>query len=143
VDDRIRELLQDAFEEAPAREANAAIARARRVRAGGSEDDEEGPQFRAYEMVLATFASFASEQLPRLIYHLESIGAHLPDCRGVVIAAFLGDRLYFLDARALVARAAAMLGVSPDELVRRHGTGERRTAVRGAPLLLPGPDQQH
>jgi hypothetical protein len=60
-----------------------------------------------------------------------------------VIAAVLGDRLYFLDARALVARAAAMLGVSPDELVRRHGTGERRTAVRGAPLLLPGPDQQH
>lgn len=139
MDDRLRELLQDAFEEVPAQEANAAIARVRRERAGGSAGDEGGPQYRAYEMVLGSFARFANELLPKLVYHLESIGAHLPRCRGVVIAAFLGDRLYFVDAAAFVARAGKMVGVSADELVRRHGTGESRTAARGEPLLLPGP----
>jgi len=57
----------------------------------------------------------------------------------VLIAAFVGERLHFVHAKAFVARACAMLGVSADELVRRHGTGERRTAVRSDPLLLPGP----
>ena len=76
--------------------------------------------------------------MPKLVYHLESVGAHLPECRGVVISAFLGERLFFLDAKALVARVCAMLGVTAEELVERHGTGERRTAVR-EPLLLPGP----
>lgn len=142
MDDGIRELLQDAFEQVPAREANVAIARARRVRAGGSEHDEDGPQFRAYELVLGTFEKFASEQLAKLVYHLESIGARLPECRGVVIAAFVGDRLYFVDARAFLARAAGRLRISSDELVRRHGTGERRTAMSAAPLLLPGPGQE-
>ena len=139
VDDQVRELLQDAFEDVPAREANAAIARARRVRAGGSGDDEDGPQLRAYELVLGSFATFAAEQLPKLVYHLESIGSHLPDCRGVLIAAFAGDRLHFIDAKAFLSRASSMVGIASDELVRRHGTGERRTAMPAGPLLLPGP----
>ena len=139
LEPRLAELLQDAFASAPAREANSAIARARRERAGGNPDDEGGPALRAYETVLTTFDAFASGVLPRLVYHLESIGAHLPECRGVLIAAFTGETLHFVDAKALVARACAMLGVSPAELVRRHGTGERRTAAPGEPLLLPGP----
>jgi hypothetical protein len=139
MEDRIRELLQDAFRQAPAQEANQAIAQARREAAGSAPDDEEGPAARSYELILTTFAAFASDLVPKLVYHLESIGAHLPDCRGVVIAAFAGDRLYFVEARAFVARACRMLGVTPEDLVRRHGTGERRTAVGSEALLLPGP----
>jgi hypothetical protein len=139
MEDRIRELLQDAFRQSPAQEANQAIAQARREAAGSAPDDEEGPAARSYELILTTFAAFASDLVPKLVYHLESIGAHLPDCRGVVIAAFAGDRLYFVEARAFVARACRMLGVTPEDLVRRHGTGERRTAVGSEALLLPGP----
>jgi hypothetical protein len=139
MEDRIRELLQDAFQKAPAQEANQAIARARREAAGSAPDDEEGPAARSYELILTTFAAFASDLVPKLVYHLESIGAHLPDCRGVVIAAFAGDHLHFVEARAFVARACRMLGITPEDLVRRHGTGERRTAVGSEALLLPGP----
>ena len=139
MDEKLRELLQDAFSECPARDANSAIARVRRERAGGSPDDEEGPSLRAYEIVLTGFEGFARDLLPKLVYHLESIGARLPGCRGVLIAAFVGDRLHFVDAAAFVARAARMVGVSPEELVRRHGTGERSAPAQAGPQLLPGP----
>lgn len=138
MEERLRELLQDAFAEAAPREANSAIARARRQRAGSDPDDDDAPALRSCEIILTAFEPFARELLPKLVYHLESIGAHLPECRGVMIAAFAGDRLYFVDARAFVARAAGLLGVSADELVRRYGTGERRTAAPSGPLLLPG-----
>jgi hypothetical protein len=136
VEEKLRELLQDAFSEAAPIDANVAIARARRQRAGSDPDDDDAPGLRSYEIILEGFEPFATHLLPKLVYHLESIGAHLPDCRGVMIAAFAGARLYFVDARAFVGRACRMLGVSADELVRRHGTGERRTAA-SAPLLLP------
>lgn len=139
MEEKLRELVQDAFSEAAARDANTAISRVRRERAGGDPEDEEGPSLRSYEIILGGFEAFARDLLPKLVYHLESVGAHLPQCRGVVIAAFAGERLYFIDAQKFVARACAMLGVSADELVRRHGTGERRTAVASEPLLLPGP----
>lgn len=138
MEERLKELLAPAFREVPAREANQAIARARRERAGGDPADEDAPVLRSYELVLSTWEAFAREQVPKLVYHLESVGARLPECRGVLISAFAGDRLYFLDARALVSRACALLGVTPDELVERHGLGERRTAAR-EPLLLPSP----
>jgi hypothetical protein len=94
---------------------------------------------RACELVFApdaTFQAFAEQQLPRLVYHLESIGAHLPKAAGVVICLFLGDELHFIRAADFVAEVCAQLGVSAEELVRRHGTGELRTAVRG-PLAKP------
>lgn len=138
MEERLKELLAPAFREVPAREANQAIARARRERAGGDPADEDAPALRSYELVLSTWEAFAREQVPKLVYHLESVGARLPECRGVLISAFAGDRLYFLDARALISRACALLGVTPEELVERHGLGERRTAAR-EPLLLPGP----
>jgi hypothetical protein len=139
VDEKVRELVQDAFSEAPAREANIAISRVRIERAGGDPADDAAPALRSYEIILTGFDGFARELLPKLVYHLESIGAHLPDCRGVVISAFTGERLYFIDAGKFLARASRLLGVTADELVRRHGTGERRTAVPSEPLLLPGP----
>lgn len=138
MEEKLRELLEPAFRDVPAREANVAISRARRERAGGDPDDEEAPFVRSYELVLTSWETFARDQVPKLVYHLESVGAHLPDCRGVMISAFVGERLYFVDARELVLRACRMLGVAPQQLVERYGLGERRTAVSG-PLLLPGP----
>jgi hypothetical protein len=139
VEEKVRELLQDAFSEAAARDANAAILHARRERAGGDPDDDEAPAWRSYEIILTAFEAFARDQLPKLVYHLESVGARLPDCRGVLVAAFAGERLYFVEAGKFIARACRMLGVSADELVRRHGTGEGRGPARSEPLLLPGP----
>jgi hypothetical protein len=95
---------------------------------------------RSYEMVLdprATFASFAADLLPRLVYHLESIGARPPACKGVLVAIFDGDDLHFVQAGDLVARAADLSSVPVEELFRRHGTGESRTAQSGPPLALP------
>lgn len=122
MDERLEKLLEAAHRQVPAQQANEAIA-SERVRNG-----EARPQ-RAYELVLTTFEAFAQDLLPKLVYHLESIGAHLPECTGVVVAAFAGDRLYFVQARALVSSACALLGVTPQTLVALHGTGELRTAV--------------
>ncbi|MCA1828282.1 MAG: hypothetical protein LC689_15270 [Myxococcales bacterium] len=138
MEEKLRELLEPAFREVPAREANQAISRARRERAGGDPDDDDGPALRSYEIVLSSWETFVREQLPKLVYHLESVGAHLPECRGVMISAFLGERLFFVDARALIARVCRMVGVSADQLVERHGTGERHTALRDR-LMLPPP----
>jgi hypothetical protein len=122
MDQRLEKLLEPAYLQVPAMTANEAIGR-ERVRNG------EARPLRSYEMVLTTFDAFARELLPKLVYHLESIGAHLPECAGVVIAAFAEDRLYFLEARALVASACTLLSVTPADLVALHGTGESRTAV--------------
>jgi hypothetical protein len=136
--EQLLELLEPAFREVPGREANQAIARARRERAGGDPDDEAAPAVRSYELVLTTWESFVRDQLPKLVYHLESVGARLPRCRGVMISAFLGERLFLVDAEALLARVCRMLGVTPEQLVARYGLGERGTAVRET-LLLPAP----
>jgi hypothetical protein len=122
MDPRLLQLLGPAYLQASARDANDAIAR-ERERPGDSHP------LRSYELVLTTFEAFARDLLPKLVYHLESIGAHLPDCRGVLIAAFLGEQLYFLEAGALIASACELLQVTPEALVVLHGTGERRTAI--------------
>ncbi len=138
MDERLKELLETAFREVGAREANQEIARARRERAGGDPDDVDAPAVRSYELVLTTWERFVSEQLPKLVYHLESVGAHLPHYQGVIVSAFAGERLYFLDAGAMMERITRILGVTPEQLSERHGLGESRTAVSD-PLLLPGP----
>jgi hypothetical protein len=150
VDDRLRELLSVAFRTVAARDANAAIAQAREeaAKAGAAHArplrDDEGavPLARSYEIVLpdgATFARFAAETLPRLVYHLDSVGARPPVCKGMVLAVFEGDRLHFLRAAEALASAARLADTSVDELFRRHGTGESRTAQRGPPAALPPP----
>jgi hypothetical protein len=136
--EQLLELLEPAFREVPGSEANQAIARARRERAGSDPDDETAPAVRSYELVLSTWERFVRDQLPKLVYHLESVGARLPRCRGVMISAFLGERLFLVDAEALVERVCKILGVTPEQLVARHGLGESSTAKR-EPLLLPGP----
>ena len=137
MEERFQELLEPAFRQVPAREANLAIARARREMAGGDPDDEDGPALRSYEMLLTSWDAFVRDLLPKLVYHLESVRAHLPDCKGVIISAFLGERLYFIEAGLFMRRICRMLGVTPAQLVSRHGTGERKTAVRDPLLLAP------
>ena len=98
------------------------------------------PLARSYELVIdpgASWERFVAEALPRLVYHLESVGAHPPSCKGMVVAAFVGDRLHFLRAGEMLGRAAELTGVPVEELFRRHGTGESRTAVSSPTLPLP------
>lgn len=135
MDTRLGELLRRAFRKAPGREANEAIAQVRREQGSGEEGDEP----RSYEMVLTGWEAFEKEQLPKLVYHLESIGSHLPRCSGVFIAAFSGDELSFVHARDLVAEAGRMLGLSPEQLVERYGTGESRTAQQAPRSSKEGP----
>jgi hypothetical protein len=149
MDERIAALLDLAYRNVPAAEANSAIAEARQqaAEAGAAparplrDDHSSVPLSRSYELVLdptTDWQRFASDTLPRLVYHLESVGARPPLCKGIVIAAFVGERLYFLQAADVVRHAAEAIGISVDELFRRHGTHESRTAVREAPLALPG-----
>jgi len=131
MDERLSQLLQLAFRTVPGAEANRAIAEVR-------EELGRDEPARSYELVFGTgltFDKFAQELLPRLVYHLESIGAHLPACGEVVLAVFAEDRLHFIQARDLLKLAGTQAQLSPAELVRLYGTGESRTA-RKAPLKL-------
>jgi hypothetical protein len=142
VDEALRSLLELAFRRVPAREANAAIARVRSDEAIG------GRPVRSYELVLsgdATFAALAESTLPRLVYHLESLGARPPAFEGMVLSIFAGDELCFVRVADFLPAAARLAGATVAELYERHGTGELRTAVRdpGPPLALPpGPPKQ-
>lgn len=138
MDQRLRDLFEPALATAPAADANEAIGRVRRGQGAGDAADPHAPLARSWEIVLTGWEEFVGEALPRLVYHLESLGAHLPGCGGVVVAAFDGDTLRFVLARDLIQRVCRSLGVSPLDLVERHGTGESRTAQRGPPLLLMG-----
>ena len=148
MDDRLARLLEFAYRTAPAADANRAISEAREEAAAAGAAAArpvrtlEGslPLARSYELVIdpdASWERFATEALPRLVYHLESVGAQPPSCKGMVVAAFVGNRLHFLRAGEMLRRAAELTGVSVDELFRRHGTGESRTAVSSPPLPLP------
>jgi GNAT superfamily N-acetyltransferase len=148
VDDRLSRLLELAYRTAPAAEANRAISEAREEAAAAGAAASRAPRAqegslplaRSYELVIdpeARWDRFASEVLPRLVYHLESVGAHPPSCKGMVVAAFVGDRLHFLRAGEMIERAAELSGIPVAELFRRHGTGESRTAVAASPLALP------
>ncbi|HEX4384294.1 MAG TPA: STAUR_1299 family protein [Myxococcales bacterium] len=123
MDPRLLQLLGPAYLRVPAQGANEAIAR-ERLRSG----DDSRP-LRSYELVLTTFEAFTRDLLPKLVYHLESIGAHLPQAGGVLIAAFLGEQLYFLEAHDFIASACELMGLTPEALVILHGTGESRTAI--------------
>src|SRR5260370_39065957 len=110
-------------------------------RGAGDADDAGANPLRAYELVLAADASFelfARDQLPKLVYHLESVGAHLPDAGGVLLAIFAGDKLHFLRAGEAICKVGELLGTRATELVERYGTGERRTAVQLGPRLALG-----
>jgi len=139
VDLRIRELLDLAFRTEPGASANEVIAE---VRAGSGQD---GGPVRAYELMLPPEADLdwlAQTALPRLVYHLESVRARSPSFDGTVVAAFAGDRLFFVRAADFLPAAATLLGTSVADLYAQHGTREARTAVTAGsqpPLALPPP----
>ena len=106
--------LQLAFAQAPAAEANAAIARTR----------EEQGDLRSYELVLPAGdarAFLLERTLPKLVDYLESVGAKLPGCGGVFLSVFSGDTLHFIHARDAMKLLAEWSGASLEELKRRYG----------------------
>jgi hypothetical protein len=114
-------LLALAFLTADAARANAALDEARAV-AGG----------RSYEIVAPAepdLAWFEGELVRKLVYFCEATRAPLPACAGVFVSLFVGDRLQAILAADVIAFACTTLGVSSDELVQRHGTGEVRHAL--------------
>jgi hypothetical protein len=148
VDPRLSRLLDIAYRTVPAAQANQAISQEREEAAASGAATARPPRDAAsgvrlgksYELVIdpeGSWERFASGALPRLVYHLESVGARPPGFKGMVVAVFVGDELHFLRAGELIGRAAELTGTSVEELFRRHGTGEFRTAVRGPPPALP------
>jgi hypothetical protein len=104
--------LRLAFDKAPAAEANSAIARIR-------EEREE----RSYEVILPAteVTTFLLRTLtPKLVEHLESVGAKLPGCGGVFLSVFSGDTLYFISARDAVHLLAEWSGLSLEQLKHRY-----------------------
>ncbi|MGI5863923.1 MAG: STAUR_1299 family protein [Myxococcales bacterium] len=140
MNEDLRSLLDLAFDRAPAQEANARIQATReRVEANGA------ATVRSYELVVppdATLAWLEQEVLPRLIYHLDSLGMRPPTVPGLFVSLFFGDEIFFVHGNDLLMFASRELGLSFDEMERRWGTGELRDPVqRGPPLALPGPEQ--
>jgi hypothetical protein len=98
-----------------------------------------------------SLAELAAKVLPKLVYHLESRGAHLPGCEGVFLSIFAGETLYFVHARDALPLLSQAVNLTFEELVERYGTGELRRALRpgetppeprqtlGPPPMLPGP----
>jgi hypothetical protein len=109
------------FLTADAARANTALDEARGI-AGG----------RSYEVVVppeADLAWFEGAFVGKLVYFCEATRAPLPACDGVFVSLFAGDRLHAILAADVIAFACEALSVSPEELVRRHGTGEVRHAL--------------
>jgi hypothetical protein len=126
MDAQLHSLLAQAFERAPASEATARLAAARERLA------TSGPM-RSYEVVLAPdadFRRFADQVVPRMVYHFESLGIRPPEGSGAFVSFFVGEELHLVHLRDVFAFACRELAVSPDELLRRFGTGERRAAIR-------------
>jgi len=112
-----------AFVTAAAASANTALEEARGI-AGG----------RSYEVLVPPEPDLGwleAGLVSKLVYFCESTRAPLPGCGGVFVSLFAGERLFVVDAADVIAFACEALGVSPDELVRRHGTGEVRHALLG------------
>jgi hypothetical protein len=65
-----------------------------------------------------------------LVYFCESEGTPVPACRGMVIALFLGLKLYGIPAEHVIRWAGDLLGTSVDQLRQDYGTHEVETALR-------------
>jgi hypothetical protein len=105
--------LRLAFAEAPAAEANTAIARTR----------EEQGYLKSYELVLPAegIRAFLLERaLPKLVDYLQSVGARLPGCEGVFLSVFSGDMLHFIHAGDAMQLLSEWSGLSLDELKQRY-----------------------
>jgi hypothetical protein len=116
-------LFAKSFLTSPAERATIAIAEAR--------EQTEG---RCYEIIVPPqpdLVWFEAGLVGKLVYYCEATRAPLPACDGVFVSMFAGAELHCVAAADVIAFACAVLGVSADELVRRHGTGEVRHALPG------------
>ena len=124
MESTLQPLFDRAFLRAKAQEANQTIQRAREV---------EGEPARSFEMVVAPEAGLEwlqAKLLPRLVYHLESLGVRPPAYPGVFLSLFLGDELFCVHTRDAMAFAQEALHLTADEMYARWGTGELRHAIR-------------
>ena len=132
----IAPLLALAFKTAPAAQANQAIAEAR--------DEVGADRPSSYELLVppeATLEAFSAQLLPRLIYHLESLGARGPGFTGVFFSLFAGDTLHFVKLSDGMPLMAAAVSKTFDELFAAHGTGEVRHAINLGDSTQPSPRQ--
>jgi hypothetical protein len=65
-----------------------------------------------------------------LVYFCQSRGTPMPQFPGVFVALFVGDRLHGIAVSEVLDWAHETLGVSPEELIAKYGTGEVETALR-------------
>jgi hypothetical protein len=120
MDPRLQSLLDKSFHRARATDANEAIARIRQEQSG------ELSEALSYELMLPKerpVEHLLEYVMPRMVYFLESRGAKLPHCLGVFVSLFVDEDLYFIQAADVVAALSAWSGLSPQELVKQHGTG--------------------
>ena len=68
--------------------------------------------------------------LQRLVYVCESEGVPAPACSGMVVALFVGPRLYGIAAEDVVRWGSGVLNASVEQLRAEYGTHEIETALR-------------
>jgi hypothetical protein len=143
MDPTLLPLVDLAFGMAEAIQANAAIAEAR--------DAHPGARPTSYEVVVADgqgLAALAEAVLPRLLYHLDSLGARPPHWGEVFLSLFIGHQLHFVQASDAMPLLLAARGLTAAEALQRFGAGGRtpkaaEPAAGGSPLLLgPGPAKE-
>jgi len=118
MDPLLTVLLGRAFEQAPALEANAAMARLRDSRG------DSANLALSYEAVIPEEGGLeylATRFLPRLVYFLDCRGAKLPRVHGIFLSLFHGDRLYFLEVADAIEVLAQATGLTPEQMVERYG----------------------
>ncbi len=125
MDATLQPLLDRAFGVAPAVDANRAISEAR--------ESQPGEKPASYEVVVKegqSLPALAAALLPKLVYHLESIGAHPPGCGDVFLSLFVGERLHFVRASEALPLLLEAAQLTAEQAVARFGTGELRRVFR-------------
>lgn len=124
MDESLRPLLDAAFLRGPALEANAKVRQAR--------EEFGGESARGYEVVVPPDGSagwFCESVLPRLVYHMESLGSRPPQAAGFFLSLFVGEEVVFVRARDAFRFAAEVTGLTSDQMLARWGTQELRGPV--------------
>jgi hypothetical protein len=67
-----------------------------------------------------------------LIYFCESEGFSIPNCRGVLVALYVGNTLHAIAAEQVIRWAAEEIGSTVENLHDRFGTHESTTSPPGA-----------
>lgn len=129
---QLQQLLDAAFDTAPAQEANTAISRVRDEVSGRL----GGPAW-SYEVLVPEKggeAFLVKETLPRLIYFMNSRGSVVG--AEMFLSLFAGDVLHFIAVPDALAVLVQWSGMSLDDMKARWAEGFGQ-----APLMLPGPQK--